>query len=506
MPVTSAVSCVPQRWVVCALCSLACAIISYKNFCFYAIADIVDSTSEKKKKPSGGCPFLFSGSSWERKELTLVLPDFYWNPNMIDIAYSAFCTGKILTVVPAGMLSDFGFSRYVLGGGMLLVAVDHLLLLTFAKLGITVFVVQNILDGASEAMIFPSIFTLISRWAPTTERNLFTAFVVVGYFYGDNLGHIFFKLFFIGFRSWRIGNFITGTFALMWLAFGFIFIHHSPNGGPLYRRDFSITTSGHRRKAILIGLKRLKGIPWLKIMSSRAFLSLVLAYCSVDWVAYENIWDSFATYQKYILHLPEKFSDMSSIIVFAVIPSSLMGGLFADWINKHDIMSKTAVKKTFAFISVFLSSILQLSAILAGCNIMLFWILSITAAYILGLANPVIYSTPIDLCSRHAGLMMAIMTGARSICAVFSLKLSDILTDGYNSDQWRNKYLVCSILTLALIVPFLFFGSGKEQQWRCPSPRVTRPDSVHPLDPLYPRNQAEEPKTSEESNLPPATP
>ncbi|XP_054275974.1 sialin-like [Macrosteles quadrilineatus] len=465
----SSLSLVPQRWVVCALCSLAFAIISYKNTCYNAISNVVDSFTQESLPPPEEytCPFKYlDNHSWKRT-LPFYLPDIYWNPWVLVVAHSAFQTGKLLFMVPAGVLSDIGYSKYVLGGGMTLLTFKYLLHPTMVNYGITIFAVVNFLEGVGEATIYPSTISLISCWTSPYERNVFVAVVVAGTYYGKALGHAFFHLIYVGSSSWSVGEYATGVVGLVWLVLCAIFIHRSPKDSPFISRHEIRRLTITQKSSIVSRLHKLHGIPWRKIVTSPPFLSLVLAFSSVDWATTLNVMANFGDYQMVVLNLPESFSKGSTVTMVAILPSLLMSGFLTDYIIKHDLMSKTVVKRTFTFVGVFVSSLLLVAACcLAGCDVMMFWLLSIAGVYVIGLAVPVVYSAAIDLSPRHAGLLMGMMYSVRTIFSLFNYRIDQILIDDeFDVVQWRVRSVVVAIFTVALIFPFLFFGSSEMQIW-----------------------------------------
>jgi MFS transporter, ACS family, solute carrier family 17 (sodium-dependent inorganic phosphate cotransporter), other len=83
---------------------------------------------------------------------------------------SSFFVGYLLLQVAGGLLADRFGGKAVLGAGVLLWSLFTVLTPPAAYLGLTALIITRVLMGMGEAVTFPSIYTLYSRWVPLAER------------------------------------------------------------------------------------------------------------------------------------------------------------------------------------------------------------------------------------------------------------------------------------------------------------------------------------------------
>jgi len=89
-----------------------------------------------------------------------------WNMQTQGLVLSSFFVGYLLLQIVGGRLADRYGGKVVLGIGVLLWSIFTLLTPPAAALGITILIMARIAMGMSEAVTFPSIYSLYGRWVP----------------------------------------------------------------------------------------------------------------------------------------------------------------------------------------------------------------------------------------------------------------------------------------------------------------------------------------------------
>ncbi len=97
--------------------------------------------------------------------------DLGWNKQTQGMVLSSFFVGYLLLQVVGGQLADRFGGKAVLAAGVLLWSLFTMLTPPAAALGLGVLIATRILMGMGEAVTFPSIYSLYSRWVPLTERS-----------------------------------------------------------------------------------------------------------------------------------------------------------------------------------------------------------------------------------------------------------------------------------------------------------------------------------------------
>jgi MFS family permease len=96
--------------------------------------------------------------------------EFGWGPQMQGTVLSSFFVGYLLLQIVGGTLADRYGAKVVLGTGVLLWSLFTILTPLAASFGLGILILNRILMGMGEAVTFPSIYALLARWVPSSER------------------------------------------------------------------------------------------------------------------------------------------------------------------------------------------------------------------------------------------------------------------------------------------------------------------------------------------------
>ena len=94
-----------------------------------------------------------------------------WSPATQGTVMSSFFIGYLILQIPAGFLADRFGGKWVLGVGVLLWSLFTLLTPSAASLGLTALLICRVLMGMSEAVTWPSIYSLYATWVPIEKRG-----------------------------------------------------------------------------------------------------------------------------------------------------------------------------------------------------------------------------------------------------------------------------------------------------------------------------------------------
>ncbi|MGB0449621.1 MAG: ACS family MFS transporter [Porticoccaceae bacterium] len=97
--------------------------------------------------------------------------EFGWGPAMQGSVLSSFFVGYLLLQILGGTLADRFGGKIVLGLGVILWSLFTLLTPMAASIGLSILILNRILMGMGEAVTFPSIYALLARWVPVSERS-----------------------------------------------------------------------------------------------------------------------------------------------------------------------------------------------------------------------------------------------------------------------------------------------------------------------------------------------
>ncbi|MCZ6618699.1 MAG: ACS family MFS transporter [Gammaproteobacteria bacterium] len=144
--------------------------------------------------------------------------EFGWNVEMQGTVLSFFFIGYLLTQVIGGWLADRFGGKVVLAVGLLLWSLFTILTPPAAVWGLGALLVVRIAMGMGEAVTFPSIYSLYSRWMPVQERARAMAFNNSGI----PLGTVFALLvtpIIVAKFGWEWAFYLFGGVGLLWYLF-----------------------------------------------------------------------------------------------------------------------------------------------------------------------------------------------------------------------------------------------------------------------------------------------
>ena len=97
--------------------------------------------------------------------------EFGWDRETQGRVLSFFFVGYLLTQVAGGWLADRFGGKIVLGIGVVFWSIFTLITPPAAFAGLTLLLLARVGMGLGEAVTFPSIYSLFSRWLPVSERT-----------------------------------------------------------------------------------------------------------------------------------------------------------------------------------------------------------------------------------------------------------------------------------------------------------------------------------------------
>lgn len=275
-----------------------------------------------------------------------------------------------------------------------------------AYVGVWAVVVLRVLEGLGAGVTFPAEHTMISNWAPPSERSTISSIIYAGTALGTVISMlmagILAELF-----GWSSIFYVMGGLACIWIFLWIFLIQDTPMKQPLIdqaERDFivsSLNTGGGHGDHIK------KVIPWKAILTSGPFLGILIAHTCSNWGWYMLLIE-LPIYMKGVL----KF-EIAQNAVYTATPFltlwffSIFISKTLDTLRSKNVISTTSARK----IATLIASVIPLCCLTAlcyiGCNKM-------AAVFIAGLAITSIgamfsgfLSNHIDLAPNFAGILMA---------------------------------------------------------------------------------------------------
>lgn len=392
-------------------------------------------------------------------------PEFHWNETIRSYLLSSFFWGYVVTQVPGGFLSALVGAKYMLFFGIFFCSL--LALLTpFVALtgGWKTLIALRAVQGLCQGVIFPSTHTFLSKWSPADERGR-----LVGYCYsGSQFGTVI-MLSVSGYIAssslgWPSIFYISGCAGLLWSFIWFFLCASTPAQHatitPNERRY--IETSGHMRRASDAGRDEYQPhlrTPWLRILTSLPFLSLLLAHCASNW-GFWTLLTQIPTFLKNVLQKDIKHNGPLS-----ALPYLGMIVLTCCFIWLSDVMKRRGSQMSLNFSRKFFNSLglwlpmlalIGLGFITDGGEA--------SAKLVIGLLTLAVATNSatylgfhvnhMDLSPNFAGTLMGITNCAANVMSILAPLIVGLIVKDAVS---RTQYALLPALILALLSRSAFF-------------------------------------------------
>ncbi|GFQ88969.1 hypothetical protein TNCT_425011, partial [Trichonephila clavata] len=365
------------------------------------------------------CPYLTNEDEGVRNSRYSKSEQYNWDARTQGQIMSSFFYAYFVTVLTGGYIAkNFGAKR-VFGGGVLLTSVLTLLTPAAVRWGTIPFIVARALEGIGEGLTYPSMNTMISRWAPKLERSRISSAV----FSGCPLGTVvslsvsgwLCGLDFLG--GWPAVFYVFGTFGCIWLILWCIFIYDSPDIHPgISEEELSLYYQTEDDKVSHMDFD----VPWKKILTSVPMLGLLVGHIGV-YFGLTILMTEIPAYLNTVLHLGVEASGLVT-----GLPNILeaFGGVSASFFADKMISSKkftvTVVRKIFNSIAMYGSGLFMLGITASGCNLTLIIVLYSLLLYVNGFKYSGYNVTHVDMCPPLAGILFGLTNCIASLTGIIA--------------------------------------------------------------------------------------
>jgi ACS family sodium-dependent inorganic phosphate cotransporter len=377
--------------------------------------------------------------------------DLGWNMQTQGLVLSSFFIGYLLLQVVGGRLADRFGGKVVLAAGVLLWSLFTILTPPAAMLGLVVLIVTRILMGMGEAVTFPSLYALFSRWVPLTERSRAIGLANSGIPLGSVCALVFTPYIVQAF-GWQWVFYLFGALGAIWYVFWRRAVTATPAEHPLItpdelaliEADSGSGTSGN-------------AVPWKALLTSMPVWAIIVAHFCNNWSLYVLLsW--MPTFVNKGLGV-----DYASVGWVTMIPSiasffflNAAGGIADKLIARG--MPVGRVRKLMQSIGF---GGLALSLAIVG-HVDSVW-MAITIMTLGNLVGACVTGgfavNHMDIAPKHAGTLMGITNTAGTIPGIIGVYVSGLILELTGS--WALVFEVAAGITLFGLVFFAVFSSGK---------------------------------------------
>ena len=366
-----------------------------------------------------------------------------WSPTVQGAVMSAFFLGYVTLQIPAGYLSDRFGGKWVLGLGVLFWSLFTLLTPASAALGITVLLACRFLMGVAEAVTWPSIYSLYSRWVHPDRRASAVGLMNSGISGGAVIALIC-TPWLISVWSWQGAFYLYGVLGILWFAVW----------SPLARSRPAVKTDWDAPDAVLANaevgsvadqnaVSAQTAYPRLTVrgmLRSRAVWAIAVAHICINWSLY-LVLSWFPTFVNRELGADLQLAGFLALAptIVSLVMAPLAGRLFDRLVTKgYDRLIVRRVMQSLAFVGItaaMMAITLTDSLILSVTVITLSN--ALTAFSIGGFAT-----NHLDIAPNQSGLLMGVTNTLAAVSSSASVFVSGWIQD--LSGGWDAVFLTAA--------------------------------------------------------------
>jgi MFS family permease len=378
--------------------------------------------------------------------------DLGWGMQQQGMVLSSFFVGYVLLQVVGGRLADRYGGKVILGIGVLLWSLFTMLTPPAAALGFTILIITRIAMGMGEAVTFPSVYSMYSKWIPLTERARSIGFTNSAIPLGTIFALVVTPMI-VQAWGWQWAFYSFGALGVVW----FFFWQRLVTATPQEHSSISKQELDHIESSSG-GVSEKESPPWHSFLKSMPVWAIVVAHFCNNWSLFVLLsW--MPTYINKGLGV-----DYASVGILTMIPSIFsvlflnIAGSTADRLIRNG-MNTGKVRKLMQTIGF---GGLSSSLLIVG-HIDTVWmaiaVMSVGAA--LGaFCTGGFAVNHMDIAPRHAGTLMGITNTAGAIPGIIGVFVTGLILEVTGS--WVIVFSVAGGVTFFGLVFYLLFASGEK--------------------------------------------
>ena len=377
---------------------------------------------------------------------------FGWSDTTKGLVLSSFFIGYMILQAPSGWLANRIGGKLVLGFAVLSWSVFTMLTPVAALISLPLLIAVRIAMGLGEAAMFPSSYSLFSRWVPEAERSRSMGFLASGI----PLGTLF-ALTTTGWIVTRYGwpsvFYVFGLAGVVWAAVWYFKATSYPEQHPGISAQELELLGGSSSAG-----KEAADIPWKELLSHRSVLVIFINHFCTNWGLYMMLaW------------LPSYFRDVQSLSVtsagfYAAAPWLTMfvmtniAGWAADRLRARGnsitfvrkLMQSAGLAGSAVFFLLALQADTPLSALTVMCGALAFIALTFSG-YVPNF---------IDIAPRYADVLVGISNTFATIPGIVGVALTGWLLD--QTGSYAGVFMTVAAVQVIGAILWLVYATGEK--------------------------------------------
>ncbi len=378
--------------------------------------------------------------------------DLGWGMQTQGLVFSSFFVGYLLLQIVGGRLADRYGGKAILGMGVLLWSFFTILTPPAAALGFTVLILTRVAMGMSEAVTFPSIYSIFGRWVPLQERSRAVGFVNSGIPMGTVFALIVTPII-VQSLGWEWAFYLFGIVGLFW----FMLWQQMVTSRPELHPDMSPT----ELKVIQAGATTAETVeapPLREFLKCGAVWGIIIAHFCNNWSLYvllswlptfvnKGLGVDYASVG-WITMIPHIASFMFLNIAGNIADRLIRNGMLVGRVRKlMQTIGCGGLAIALFFVGEVDSVWMAISIMAVGSALGAF----VTGGFVVN---------HMDIAPKHAGTLMGITNTAGTIPGIIGVFVSGMILEMTGS--WALVFQVAGGVTLVGLVAFVLLSSSEK--------------------------------------------
>ena len=380
--------------------------------------------------------------------------EFDWDLTTQGAILSSFYIGYLLMQIGGGHLADRFGGKIVLGLGVLIWSLFTIITPWAAFMGLFALFAARIGMGLGEAVTFPSVYSLVTRWFGADEKSKAIALNASGIPIGTVFALIVTPII-VEYLGWEWAFYLFGIVGVFWYIAWQRLVTTTPDEHP---RISDEEKQWLAENAPASGVVEEQVSIW-QFLKNRPLWAIIVAHFCNNWTLYVIL----SWLPKYVNEgLGVPFAAIGLIAMLPHITSFFCLNIAG---NIADRMIKSGIDVTFV------RKLMQTIAFggLGICLFMIGYVESVWAAMGILCLGQVFSAAGIgghsvnhmDIGPRHAGKLMGITNTAGTIPGIIGVYVSGMILDATGS--WAMVFQVTAGVTFLGMIFYLLFASGEKQ-------------------------------------------
>ncbi|CAA2962125.1 inorganic phosphate cotransporter isoform X1 [Olea europaea subsp. europaea] len=383
---------------------------------------------------------------------------FMWTIEQQSYVLSGYFYSYFLFMIVGGRISEIYGAKYVMLLAVAGTSVINLATPWIARHSLGLLVASQVLMGALQSSVIPSMYALMNRWLTLGEASIYAPMLKMSVRLGQLLVAIVVGLF----PKWPHVFYVVGGIGSVWSIIWILVATSDPSSNSwVSQQELAHIVRNKKRKGNQSdrnsGQNKVK-IPWLRIITSSSVIGLIVVKTMF------NLWNYFITveFPSYLKYVHHASIQTISAMTTSMFTTQVVVSFFIGWFNKYMVekkpfgVSKTFTRKFFESIGTFGSGGLLLLLIFSNCNLTYITVdlllMDVVSIFTAG-GDSIL---PYDLSEDYPATIVAIANCVANTSGFVVPTVTSLILGDQGGSQTRWNYVIAFIACADLLGGILF--------------------------------------------------